>query len=102
MVRILLINLFPIVTVTIKARRVTVKGPRGQITKNLSHVAIEMKIKKQNIRKRVGKFLHLKMYFGAAKQKCSVFTITSIIRNMIAGVTKVSKDSVNFLSLPIK
>ena len=35
-----------IVTIKIKARRVTIKGPRGEITKNFKHLPAEMKIKK--------------------------------------------------------
>ena len=36
-----------IVKVTIKARVVTVKGSRGTISKDLSHMAVEMQIMKQ-------------------------------------------------------
>lgn len=35
-----------IVSVKIKARKVTVKGPKGEITKDLSHMPIEMKCMK--------------------------------------------------------
>ena len=35
-----------IVTIKIKARRLTVKGPRGEITKNFKHLPVELKIKK--------------------------------------------------------
>ena len=34
------------VSVKIKARKVTVKGPKGEITKDLSHMPIEMKCMK--------------------------------------------------------
>lgn len=32
------------VTVTIKARRITVKGPKGETTKDLTHLPIEFRI----------------------------------------------------------
>lgn len=40
------ISIRSIVTIKIKARRVTVKGPRGEITKNFKHIPVELKIKK--------------------------------------------------------
>ena len=82
-----LIKFCLIVSVKIKARIVTVKGPRGEITKNYKHLPIEMSVKKQNEKKRKGTFVHIKMHFGGAKQKCAVFTTSSLIRNMITGVT---------------
>jgi ribosomal protein L6P/L9E len=36
---------FILVTVTIKARRVTVKGPKGEIVKDFRHMAVELSIK---------------------------------------------------------
>ena len=83
----LLINCYLIVSVKIKARIVTVKGPRGEIKKNYKHLPIEMSVKKQNEKKRKGTFVHIKMHFGSAKQKCAVFTTSSLIRNMMTGVT---------------
>jgi large subunit ribosomal protein L9e len=77
------------VTVTIKARRVTVKGKKGEITKNFRHMPIELQIKKQNVKKRQGKYVHLTMWFPGKKQACSVSTLKSLIRNMITGVTDV-------------
>jgi ribosomal protein L6P/L9E len=41
------LSLLSIVKVTIKARVVTVKGSRGTIIKDLSHMAVEMQIMKQ-------------------------------------------------------
>ena len=78
------------VTVTVKTRRVIVKGPKGEITKDFRHMPVEMQIKKQAERKRKGLFLNIKMWFGSLKQSCSVATLKSIIRNMITGVTQVS------------
>lgn len=74
------------VTVSVKTRQVKVKGPKGEITKNFKHMPVEMKIMKQQERKRKGLFLNIKMWFGGLKQSCSVSTLKSLIRNMISGV----------------
>ncbi len=46
---------------------------------------VEMSIQKQQTRTRKGQFLNIKMWFGGAKQSCSVSTLRSLIRNMING-----------------
>jgi hypothetical protein len=74
----------------VKTRRVKVKGPRGEITKDFRHMPVEMKTMKQATKNRKGLYLNIKMWFGAAKQSCSVATLKSLIRNMITGVTDVS------------
>ena len=76
-------------TVTTKARYVTVKGPKGQITKNFRHMPVELQVKKQQTKKRKGQYLHLKMWMAGKKQACSVSTAKALIRNMVTGVTKV-------------
>ena len=46
--RLIMSNLvFGLVKVTIKARKVTVKGPKGEITKSFRHMPVELQIKKQ-------------------------------------------------------
>jgi ribosomal protein L6P/L9E len=77
---------------TTKTRVVTVKGPKGTITKDFRHMPVEMSIVKQNIRKRKGNYLNIKMWFGGSKQTCSVTTLKSLIRNMVTGVTEVSLE----------
>jgi len=84
-------NIVGIVTLTEKARRVTVKGKRGEITKSFRHMPVEMQIKKQNTRKRKGQYLCIRMWFAGKKQACSVSTLKSLIRNMITGVTQVRR-----------
>ena len=78
------------VTVTIKSRIVTVKGPRGQVTKDFSHIGVEMVPMKQESKKRTGNFIRFRMWFGAYKQACAVRTLRSLINNMITGTTEVS------------
>ena len=75
------------VEVKIRQRTVTVKGKRGEITKNLKHLPVETRILKQNTKKRKGLYFNVKMYNASKKQACAVATGASIVRNMITGVT---------------
>ncbi len=68
-----------------KTRQVSLKGPRGEIVKNFKHMPVEMRVQKQQTRTRKGEFLNIKMWFGGAKQSCSISTLNSLIRNMING-----------------
>jgi hypothetical protein len=54
-------------------------------------MAVEMKTMKQATRTRKGQFLNIKMWFGGAKQSCSVSTLKSLIRNMINGTISVRR-----------
>ena len=78
------------VTVTIKSRIVTVKGARGSVSKDFSHIGVELQILKQASKKRTGNFIRFRMWFGAYEQACAVRTVRSLINNMITGVTEVS------------
>ena len=82
---------FTLVTVSVKARQVSVKGPRGEVKKNFSHLAVEMQKVKLDTKKRKGNFIRIRMWFGGYKQACSVNTLKSLINNMITGVTEVSQ-----------
>ena len=75
---------------TIKARKVTVKGERGELTKDFSHLACEIQKMKQESKKRKGVYIRIRMWFGATKQACAVKTLISLLSNMITGVTEVS------------
>jgi ribosomal protein L6P/L9E len=70
------------VTIDIKSRLVTVKGPRGELTKSLRH--IDMEIRKVNDRK-----IKLIVWHGGRKHVACLRTVRSLISNMINGVTKV-------------
>merc|ERR1719476_93250 len=76
------------VTVTCKARKITVRGPKGEVSKNFSHLAVEIQKMKQNNKKRKGTYVRIRMWFGGYKQACSVNTLKSLINNMITGVTE--------------
>ena len=81
--------MFGAVTVEIKARKVTVKGDKGTITRDFSHLAVELQKMKQNNKKRDGLYIRIRMWFGGYKQACSVNTLKSLMENMITGVTEV-------------
>ena len=70
-----------IVTVSIKARKVVVKGPRGSLTKDFTHV--NMEISKKN-----AKVVSVVVFHGARKHVACIRTVCSHIMNMIKGVTK--------------
>lgn len=60
----------------------TVKGPRGTLTKNFKHMALDI-YKLENGQVKVEK------WFGATKESASIRSCCSHMLNMITGVTKV-------------
>uniref|UniRef100_A0A7S3I8E3 60S ribosomal protein L9 n=2 Tax=Choreotrichia TaxID=141411 RepID=A0A7S3I8E3_9SPIT len=76
------------VTCTVNARKVTIKGKRGEVTKDFSHIACELKRMNQSTKKRNGLFIRIRIWFGGAKQACAVNTLKSSIGNMVIGVTE--------------
>jgi len=69
------------VDVKIEGLKVTVKGPKGEVTKDFSHARGVI------IRKEDNKVI-VETYFADRKKKALVPTIASHIENMITGVTK--------------
>lgn len=55
------------VKATVNARKVSVKGPRGEVSKDFSHVSCEMKMMKQTVKKRNGLFIRIRIWFGGQK-----------------------------------
>ena len=70
------------VTATVKARVVTVKGPRGTITKDFKHLQIELTVAED------GKSLKVARWFTSGKQGAAIRSACSHISNMFIGVTK--------------
>lgn len=68
------------VSVKIKARTVTVTGPRGTLTKSFKHANLE-------IRKSSPSKIQVRVWFGNRKQLACVRTVASHIKNMVNGVT---------------
>lgn len=68
------------VTVTVKARVITVKGPRGTITKSLKHIKAEIYVDEK------AKCVHISIYMNTYKQCAVLVTTQTHISNMIKGV----------------
>jgi len=69
------------VKISIKSRSVKVTGPRGELCKDLSHLAVVFDIPKKGI-------LRMRIFHGARKQVAALRTIRTLINNMIIGVTR--------------
>ena len=72
------------VTVDVKSRLITVKGPRGTLTKNVRHIDMDIRLQKGKNNK-----VCLAVWQGGRKHVACLRTIKSLIVNMITGVTKV-------------
>ena len=72
---------FSAVKCTVNARKVVISGKRGEVSKDYSHVACELKKMKQSTKKRNGTFIRIRIWFGGAKQACAVNTLKSSISN---------------------
>merc|ERR1712157_141203 len=69
------------VEATVKARTVTVKGPRGSLTKAFKHLSVDIyKVDKDTIK--------VEKWFGKSKQIAAVRTVCSHIENLFKGVMK--------------
>lgn len=69
--------------VSVKSRVVTVKGPRGTLTKSFQHMDLEIvKVGKNKLR--------VDVWFAKRKQLACVKTISSHIENLFKGVLYVS------------
>jgi len=70
------------VQVQVVKRHVRVKGPRGVLKRDLSHIPLDLKMSKN------GKTLTAELWNGDRKAIACVRTVLSHINNMIVGVTK--------------
>ena len=77
-----LINVPEGVKVTISARNVTVKGPRGKLSRSFKNFPIDLKVVPG------GKAVRAEMWFGDRVNIATIRTVTSHITNMFTGVTK--------------
>jgi len=71
------------VDVSIKSRLITVKGPRGTLTKNVRHIDMDIRLLKGKTNR-----VTLAVWQGGRKHVACLRTIKSLIVNMITGVTK--------------
>ena len=77
-------------SITIRARKVTVKGPRGEIAKDLSHVQADIAVVEMSTKKLKGKHVRVAIWNGPYRRICAVKTLIGLINNMFIGVTEVS------------
>mmetsp|Transcript_18174 Transcript_18174/g.27010 ORF Transcript_18174/g.27010 Transcript_18174/m.27010 type:complete len:187 (-) Transcript_18174:85-645(-) len=68
------------VTVSVKSRKVTVTGPRGELVKDFKHLNLELLTS--------AKAVTVKIWFAQRKQVACVRTVCAHISNMIVGVTR--------------
>merc|ERR1719327_2422097 len=76
------------ISCNIKARKVTVKGPRGEIVKDLSHVQADIAVVEMSTKKLKGPHVRVAIWNGQYKRICSVKTLIGLINNMFVGVTE--------------
>ena len=76
------------VTISIKCRKVVVKGARGTLNNDLSHLPIDITVSAD------GKKVTVERWFTSGKAGASIRTACTHINNMFIGVTKVSTVAV--------
>lgn len=74
------------VSCSVRARKVIIKGPRGNLTRTFRHLAVDITMVNKNT-------IMVEKWFGKHKELAAVRTVCSHIENMIKGVTKVCKFS---------
>ncbi|XP_014231371.1 60S ribosomal protein L9-like [Trichogramma pretiosum] len=67
-------------TVSVKSRTVTVKGPRGVLKRCFKHLALDIRMVNPRL-------LRVEKWFGTKKELAAVRTVCSHIENMLKGVT---------------
>ncbi|RXG70019.1 60S ribosomal protein L9 [Armadillidium vulgare] len=65
-------------------RFITVKGPRGKLTRSFRGLQIDIQVNKS----KKGSEITVEKWFGTKKEVAAVRTVCSHINNMIKGVTK--------------
>ena len=77
------------VQVEISARKVTVTGPRGTLTREFKHIAMDlMKVGETDEEGITKDFVRVDLWFASRKQLACVRTVCSHIDNMFVGVTQ--------------
>ncbi|KAK3937102.1 60S ribosomal protein L9 [Diplogelasinospora grovesii] len=78
------------VKVSIKSRLVTVEGPRGKLTKDLSHVAVNFSLLKKNL-------IGIEIHHGNRKNVATLRTVRTLLNNLIIGVTRGFKYKMRYV-----
>jgi len=80
------------VDVKIRSRIVTVKGPRGELRKDLKHLSVSFETPKKGSDK-----ILISLHHGDRKTTAALRTVKSLIQNMIIGVTKGYKYKMRYV-----
>mmetsp|Transcript_5160 Transcript_5160/g.8959 ORF Transcript_5160/g.8959 Transcript_5160/m.8959 type:complete len:195 (-) Transcript_5160:241-825(-) len=83
------------VEITLKSRVITVKGPRGTLTKSFTHIGVDMFLEEAT--EEDPKLLKVELWFGSAKGLSSIRTVLSHVNNMMTGVTKGFRYTMRFV-----
>ncbi|KAI1137012.1 60S ribosomal protein L9 [Hypoxylon sp. FL0543] len=78
------------VKVHIKSRNITVEGPRGKLSKDLSHIAVNFSRPKKNV-------IGIEIHHGSRKDVATLRTVRTLINNLIVGVTKGFKYKMRYV-----
>ncbi|KAI2607624.1 60S ribosomal protein L9 [Hypoxylon fragiforme] len=78
------------VKVSIKSRNVTVEGPRGKLSKDLSHIAVNFSRPKKNV-------IGIEIHHGSRKDVATLRTVRTLINNLVIGVTKGYKYKMRYV-----
>lgn len=70
------------VKVSVKARKVTVEGPRGSLSRDFKHLALDIQVLED------GQIVKVDCWFANKKQAACVRSVLSAIENLITGTIK--------------
>ncbi|KAG8852390.1 hypothetical protein FRB96_008736 [Tulasnella sp. 330] len=76
------------VTATVDARIITIKGPRGELVRDLHHISMDIRLISNAKKADKLPIIHLAVWNGVRKHVACLRTIKSSILNMIKGVTQ--------------
>jgi len=84
------------VKVHIRSRIVTVEGPRGKLTKDLSHIAVTFALPTEKNKDGL-QTIRIEIHHGSRKNVATLRTVKSIIDNLITGVTRGYKYKMRYV-----
>ncbi|KAJ9607668.1 60S ribosomal protein L9B [Cladophialophora chaetospira] len=82
------------VKIHIRSRIITVEGPRGKLTKDLSHIAVTFTLAKN---KAGNQLVQIEIHHGSRKNVATLRTVKSLIQNLVIGVTKGYKYKMRYV-----
>merc|ERR1711939_835375 len=82
------------VKIHIRSRIVSVEGPRGKLTKDLSHIAVTFTLPPA---KKGQQIVQIEIHHGSRKNVATLRTVKSIIQNLVTGVTKGFKYKMRYV-----